>query len=289
MKGSFYANPTTDHPQASDDQRKQHPTYLRDNIWPSEQDCPGYKEAHKALSEFMTGVGLRLAKACDQLVAQYTSTSSIETMIRQSQCSKARLLHYYPVPGQVVRSDEKSSPNGHAGSKRADSDDYCGDHLDHSLLTALCPAMYLFHPDEPSADSQPAIAVPAPTADAGLFIRSRNGKTVKTAIPADCMAFQTGEALQLLSRGKLQATPHYVSAGTGSSVLPQVHEAIEAYKRHHPEYKDVTSGTISRETMAVFLQPSVDDVIGGDARGQKAETFGQFTRRIIAEHYSESG
>lgn len=48
-------------------------------------------------------------------------------------------------------------------------------------------------------------------------------------ISRNLTAFQTGEALQVLTEGKLAATPHYVSAGKGG-------------------------GDISRETFAFFLQ-----------------------------------
>lgn len=86
------------------------------------------------------------------------------------------------------------------------------------------------------------------------------------------LAFQTGEALELLTAGKLAATPHFVSGNAGGSADPT-----------------------SRETFAFFLQcvasrpprssrltirPDVDDVIGPDG-----ETFGQFTKRIIERHY----
>lgn len=154
----------------------------------------------------------------------------------------------------------------------------CGDHLDHSLLTALCPAMYLFHPDGQKGLSP--ITVPAPTASAGLFIRTRSGKELQAKIPSDCMAFQTGEALQLLTGNQLQATPHYVAAGTDGPILPSVLSTIQDKKAEDPAWTDVQTGVISRETMAVFLQPDVGEVIGSDG-----ETFGQFTKRILESHY----
>lgn len=96
------------------------------------------------------------------------------------------------------------------------------------------------------------------------------------------MAFQTGEALQLLSRGQLKATPHWVSggAGPGEAILPATLERIRKHRDATEEWKDVQEGTISRETMAVFLQPDVDAVIG-----EEGETFGGFTQRILSEHY----
>lgn len=154
----------------------------------------------------------------------------------------------------------------------------CGDHLDHSLLTALCPAIYLFHPT--GQELLEPLAVPAPTASAGLFIRTRAGKELQARIPANCMAFQTGEALQLLTRNQLQATPHYVAAGTDGAILPVVTETLQKKVQEDPSWSEVQQGVISRETMAVFLQPDVDAVIGTDG-----ETFGQFTKRILAGHY----
>ena len=46
------------------------------------------------------------------------------------------------------------------------------------------------------------------------------------------VAFQTGEALQLLTNGKLAATPHFVSSGSSTP----------------------NSAGVSRETFAFFLQ-----------------------------------
>jgi isopenicillin N synthase-like dioxygenase len=85
--------------------------------------------------------------------------------------------------------------------------------------------MYLDH-----TESEPKI-VPAPDPKAGLWIcpRRKAAEPIKVSIPADCLAFQTGEALQLLTGGKLAATPHFVRAGQDAS-------------------------SVSRETFAFFLQ-----------------------------------
>lgn len=104
-------------------------------------------------------------------------------------------------------------------------------------------------------DSPPQ-AVPSPSPASGLYIRTRGGDLRKVSIPADSLAFQTGEALELITSGKLQATPHCVRVGAG--------EGIE---------------TTSRETFALFLQPDTDQHIG------PSETFGQFSKRVFAEHY----
>lgn len=105
----------------------------------------------------------------------------------------------------------------------------------------------------------PPTIVSSPSPASGLYIRTRGGDLTKVSIPADSLAFQTGEALQLLTAGRLQATPHCVRVGAG--------EGAEK---------------ISRETFALFMQPDADQRISS------SETFGQFSRRVFAEHYKEA-
>lgn len=97
--------------------------------------------------------------------------------------------------------------------------------------------------------------VPAPSSRAGLYIHPRQPAgqprppALKVSIPPDCLgmspfrhpyqvtdgiAFQTGEALELLTAGKLAATPHFVSGNAGGG--------------------NAEDGPISRETFAFFLQ-----------------------------------
>lgn len=101
--------------------------------------------------------------------------------------------------------------------------------------------------------------VSSPSPASGLYIRTRGGDLTKVLIPADCLAFQTGEALELATAGKLRATPHCVRVGGG--------EGAEK---------------ISRETFALFMQPNTDQQLSD------AENFGQFSKRIFDEHYGEA-
>ena len=98
---------------------------------------------------------------------------------------------------------------------------YCGWHNDHSSLTGLTKAMYI---DENGNEVQ----VKDP--QSGLYIKSRNSENIKVNIPADSVAYQIGETSQILSGGKLQATPHVVVTNPN------------------------TAG-VSRNTMAVFMGP----------------------------------
>lgn len=121
LKGSFYANPTSDTQEATEELIKEHPSYLRSNVWPTDTDCPSFEKDVKALARFMTETGCLLAKACDKLVAQHSEIASVEKMIRSSRCSKARLLHYFPPPGQTVSVKALSNDVKAASSSNADS------------------------------------------------------------------------------------------------------------------------------------------------------------------------
>jgi len=69
----------------------------------------------------------------------------------------------------------------------------------------------------------------------------------------DCLALQTGETLELLTSKRLAATPHFVNA-TASSLGKRALEAIERKKEEDESWRNVESGTVTRETLAVFLQ-----------------------------------
>jgi isopenicillin N synthase-like dioxygenase len=102
------------------------------------------------------------------------------------------------------------------------------------------------------------VVVPSPSPTSGLYIRTRKGDLAKVVVPTDCLAFQTGEALELATAGKLRATPHCVRVGASEG-----------------------ADKISRETFALFMQPDTDQPISG------SQTFGQFSKRVFDEHYGE--
>ncbi|KZT22138.1 Clavaminate synthase-like protein [Neolentinus lepideus HHB14362 ss-1] len=244
LKGSYYANPVVDNPTVSSVLRKAYPEYYGNNIWPAkdEKGVEGFEEAFKALGRFVFTVGCQLATACQPFASAHLTDSSISLshLISSSQTTKARLLHYFPPPAGA------SAP---AADEPIDS--WCGFHIDHSLLTGLCSAMFVH--DSPS--TQPEV-VPPPSPTSGLYIRTRGQDLTKVSIPPDCLAFQTGEALQLATAGRLRATPHCVRVGGGAQ-------------------------DVSRETLAVFMQPDVDMLVG------EGMTFGEFSKRVFDEHYKD--
>jgi len=144
------------------------------------------------------------------------------------------------------------------------------------MLTALAPAQYRLH----VADGPP-LPIPCPSASAGLYIRPRGSDTpVRATIPSDCLAFQTGEALQLFSAGRVAATPHAVFGGPSgpATAPPAVLEAIAGRT-------SATTGRATRQTMAVFCQPRKDAVVD-PATGER---FGAFVERVLQRHYAADG
>jgi isopenicillin N synthase-like dioxygenase len=78
-------------------------------------------------------------------------------------------------------------------------------HSDTSSLTTLCSPIYLDKDGHivPSMTDEP---------EHGLEILKRDGSVNSCCIPSDCIALQIGEIFQILSGGKLEATPHRVVA-----------------------------------------------------------------------------
>ncbi|KAJ3559598.1 hypothetical protein NM688_g239 [Phlebia brevispora] len=228
LKGSYYANPIIDEPDVSPELRNAYPEYYGNNIWPSDDvaDVKGFEDAFKDVGRFVFSVGCQLAAACQPFASSYLTDSSLSLadLIRSSQTVKARLLHYFP-----------PSP-------------------DAPLPAENEPAMYLRQ--EP--DGSPS-AVSAPSSTSGLYIRTRGGELTKVSIPEDCLAFQTGEALELATAGKLRATPHCVRVGGTKG-----------------------ADKVSRETFALFMQPNTEQQLS------RTENFGQFSKRIFDEHYGQA-
>ena len=211
-KGSFYANPVHDDPTDGNlDLAKEHPAYLRPNLWPS--DLPDLEPAFKDLGRLIVKVGEHLLRQCDRYTSgQGLAPGTLIKSIARSKNHKARLLYYFPTSSSKSEEDE--------------TDCWCGWHLDHGSITGLTSAMFF---------DREMNEVASPDADAGLFIRDRNGSVVKATIPANCLAYQTGEALQICSGNVLQATPHCV--------------------------RSCTTATVSRATFAVFIQPSFQEYL----------------------------
>jgi len=246
LKGSYYANPIVDTPDVTAEQREAYPEYYGTNIWPTNEShgLEGFEDAFKMLGRFVFKVGTELATACQPFASSHlTDTSvSLADLIRTSQTTKARLLHYFAPSSDAVLPAEDEP-----------IDSWCGFHIDHSLLTGLCSAMFV----RPGPAGKPVI-IQNPSPISGLYIMTRGGDLTKVSIPSDCLAFQTGEALELATAGSLRATPHCVRVGAGAG-----------------------TDSVSRETFALFMQPDTNQRIA------TSETFGQFSKRVFERHYGQ--
>lgn len=286
LKGSFYANcafyvdpslscavPTA---QFNPDS---FPEYLSPNIWPDEATLPGFRATFEQLCRLIIDVAVLVARACDRFaereIAGYPQ-GYLEHVVRTSTTTKARLLHYFPEdpsgqPSPLAMADAAANEND------PDEDDWCATHLDHGCLTGLTSAMFV---DESEAD--PTVAAPeieqassssagqlpplaplpeldaSPDPAAGLYVKSRTGQTVQVRIPRDCIAFQTGEALERITGGRFKAVPHFVRGARAA----------------------LSEGRVARNTLAVFTQPNLGDQVDMEQH----ITFGEFARGIVAKN-----
>jgi isopenicillin N synthase-like dioxygenase len=271
LKGSFYANcafyvdPALSCAVPTEEfSTNNFPEYLSPNIWPNEATLPGFKTTFEDLCRLIIDVAVLVARACDRFAEQeipaYPS-QYLEKMVASSTTTKARLLHYFP--------EKASFSASSAINEDGDEDDWCGIHLDHGCLTGLTSAMFV---DESRSDpriptfeaSVPPVLEPlqeldsSPDPAAGLYIKSRTGETVQVRIPRDCIAFQTGEALERITMGKFKAVPHFVRG---------VRAAL-------------SDGKIARNTLAVFTQPN----LGEEVDIEQHISFGEFARGIVAKN-----
>lgn len=276
LKGSFYANcafyvdpslscakPT---PESNEDN---FPEYLSPNIWPEGQVLPGFKPTFEELCRLIIDVAVLVAKACDRFAEKEISgypKGYLERMVSTSTTTKARLLHYFPEEKTSEPAPEKASEIANG----SDEDDWCATHLDHGCLTGLTSAMFVdearsvpiapkFEGSAPELRLEPLEELDSsPDPASGLYIKSRTGETVQVKIPRDCIAFQTGEALERITGGKFKAVPHFVRGARAS----------------------LSDGKIARNTLAVFTQPNLAEEVDMEQH----ITFGEFARGIVAKN-----
>ena len=210
------------------------------NVWPDQKVLPGFEKAFEDLCHLIVDVAGLVARSCDRYgVARLDGyeDGTLERIVRTSVSTKARLLHYFPQPAPT---EDAKKPD----SATTIDDDWCATHHDLGALTGLTCQMFVdesIHKPQAKADgSFPLLpemdAHPDPKA--GLWIKDRSGRTTQVDIPRDCLAFQTGEALQLITRGKFKAVPHFVRGAQPGK-----------------------AGSIARNTLAVFTQPNLWEMV----------------------------
>lgn len=259
LKGSYYVNCARGfeaQQQTVAEKYPSFPEYTAPNVWPSEQVLPGFEATFRELCILIIDIAALVARACDRYAEaniEGYQAGYLEHVVQTSVSTKARLLHYFPAPGSDV-------PGGGAETGNGDEDDWCATHIDHGCLTGLTSAMFV---DEAAQAPQSGTLFKPlgelerpPDAKAGLYIHSRTGAVTKVGIPRECLAFQTGEALEIITKGKFKAVPHFVRGATGGS-----------------------GGSVARNTLAVFTQPNLWE------RVDEQRDFAAFAKEIVEKNH----
>ena len=253
------------------------PEYTEPNIWPSESLLPGFRQNFEELCTLVIDTAILVARACDRYATAHIDDYEpgyLERVVKTSTTTKARLLHYFPPEdcdlststNNVSEATNESQRNPPSGDSQIDENgdaEWCATHIDHGCLTGLTSALYVDENINPprlldsTRDSNflpplPYLSSP-PSPSSGLYVHSRTSSITKVAIPSDCLAFQTGEALQLITAGKFRAVPHFVRAGSGRN-----------------------ESRIARNTLAVFTQPELGEIVNK----KTGTTFGEFCQEV---------
>ncbi|EFJ13385.1 hypothetical protein SELMODRAFT_122337, partial [Selaginella moellendorffii] len=220
LKASFYANPIVDRPTDDPALIERYPSYCRANLWPR-KELPDLESSFKKLGSLIVKVGLHLAAHCDKHVSRKGGDPRLTDMLKNSLCHKGRLLHNYPrFRCSSCCKFLKASCSKCSGTK---SSSWCGWHVDHGSLTGTIDLCNV-HKRRKEID--------CPDSEAGLYVRTRSGAIVKATFRKDDIAYQVGEATELILNGAFHATPHCVHVRTAQD-----------------------DPLVERNTFAVFMQP----------------------------------
>ncbi|KAL8242992.1 hypothetical protein R6Q59_013294 [Mikania micrantha] len=253
LKGSFYANPILDKPTTDAAIIKRYPAYCGSNIWP-QSSMPELEIAFKSLGKLILDVGLLVAYHCDKYVSKETGmphNEGIEQIVYRSRCHKGRLLYYFPAENCNDSQDSESMSS------------WCGWHTDHGSLTGLTYARF----------TKSGAEIPCLDNTAGLYIKTRTGQIVKVVYKEDEIAYQIGNITEILSRGRLCATPHCVRAPKGEKATG-----------------------LERSTFALFMQPDWDEKLDFPETGHvhqeliqanESLTFGEYTEKLLDKYYHQ--
>lgn len=204
----------------------------------------------------MVKLGLLVASLCDVAI----DGAGLESAILSAGTAKGRLIHYHSVAEQHallsldkskrLKGAKRSSRIPPSQGSRLEQDgsqemskpiqqDWQDWHFDYGVFTVLTAPMFCkLAAVNGSDDISDKPCIPSPCGHSLLRILHAPSNALKFMdISPDCLVIQVGEAAQILSGGKLRATAHCVCRPPGGEV------------------------DISRETFAVFLQPSWDKAL----------------------------
>lgn len=171
-----------------EDCRRWYPEIYADNVWPAGADA--FQARLMAAGAAVHAVGLALLRGC---AGAYGLPAETFVDRVEGGASLTRLLKYLPLDAE----------------QRADGVLWGEEHTDFNLLTLL-PGGRFYRGRDGDA-GRPAEA-------SGLYLRTRatpefpNGRLVRGTPPPDCIVAQVGQQLEVLTGGRLLATPHVITA-----------------------------------------------------------------------------
>ncbi|MHC4837705.1 MAG: isopenicillin N synthase family dioxygenase [Planctomycetota bacterium] len=178
FKECYFAAPEALDPSCAVD----YPQVYAENVWPEGADA--YRDLYLSLGGTLHALGRRLLAACARGLGLPEDT--FETRI-EGGAHVTRALRYLPLDGEQA---ERGVLWGE-------------EHTDFNILTLL-PGGRFFDPDGARCAN--------PDPDAGLYLRARSGDRVPGRAPTGCITVQVGQQLEILTGGRLLATPHEITA-----------------------------------------------------------------------------
>lgn len=250
-KGSYYANPLIDQPTEDIELIKKYPGSYTPNIWPNE--IPDFEINFKNLGKLIYTVGLLVLNHCDKYLK---SEIKLEKLVEESNTCKGRFLHYYP----------SSNPK----EQNKEEDGSCGWHCDSGCLTGLISAIYFDENNQP---------IPKPS-NTGLCIKDRNNNLVKINIPKDCVAYQIGEIIQILTGSSLIATPHCVKSTSRKNIT---RNTLAIFMDTNPMYSINIPKNSNKEILRVKNLP--DGIPKLEDRFSDGMLYGEFLDKTYKAYY----
>lgn len=160
-----------------------YPQIYAQNVWPEDQ--PTFRDSMMAIGTQLHNVGLSLLGGCESALDLAPNTLKNLTQFGPH---VTRALRYLPLSKEQVGTDIL----------------WGEEHTDFNLLTLLPGGRFLDPQGKRCAK---------PDDKSGLFLRTRSDdKLVSGAAPAGCIVAQVGQQLEILTGGRLHATPHVITA-----------------------------------------------------------------------------
>lgn len=217
--------------------RAEYPQIFAENVWPRFQEEALFKESYLQVGHRLHEIGIELLGGISRALglAEHTFAQFVS-----GGAHVTRALHYLPLDESQVGSEIR----------------WGEEHTDFNLLTLLPGGRFYYDDGAPYT----------PKGISGLYLRARadrehpQGRRIRGSAPRGCIIAQVGQQLEILTGGKLLATPH--------EVLPP-HEA-----------------GIHRTSMAHFIHAHPHQILTPLAQFKSVEATRAYSPPVLAGNYS---